>query len=243
MQHGPQVMGNSGYANWEDLPQKGYNVLPDFYWVWDHQSKQNIDSWVDKTTRHKAILGGNPWCEYWNDQPSTIESTENEILYSLQPLPTEVLFPDFLVDFIKKEKSYAWKLRYHPRQQPLHIKEIETFLKQRNILDLLTIEDAIQTPLPLSITKAKVGITNYSGVVLEAAYFGKPSIILHPLGEIAFSQLIDDGKAVFLKDSSQLKSVLERLINHETTQVNHPLSKSIFTDLVKSHFKTEVKRN
>lgn len=233
MQHGPQVMGNSGYANWEEIPATGYNVLPNLFWVWDEQSKENIDHWANKTATHKALLGGNPWCDFWKGQLEHVETKDNSILYSLQPITTKELFPDYLIDFIQTETKYEWRLRYHPRQAADQIAEIESLLKQHGIFNRVTIEDAVNTPLPLSIVKSRIGVTNFSGVAIESADFGIPVIILHHLGEIAFSNLIKQEKAVYLKDTTQLKQVVQQLINQPIGETNNTrISQQVFDQLI-----------
>lgn len=233
MQHGPQVMGNSGYANWDEIPATGYNVLPNLFWVWDEQSKQNIDHWANNTSSHKALLGGNPWCDFWKGQLEHVETEDNSILYSLQPITTKELFPDYLIDFIKTETDYKWRLRYHPRQASEQVAEIEAYLKQHGIFNRVTIEDALNTPLPLSIVKSRIGVTNFSGVAIESADFGIPVIILHPYGEIAFSNLIKQEKAVYLKDNAQLKEVVQQLMNQPIGETNNArMSQEVFDQLI-----------
>jgi len=235
MQHGPQVMGNSGYTSWEEIPQNGYNVLPDTFWVWDEQSKQNIDQWANKSQAHKVVLGGNPWCDFWKVQIKDIQTTSNGILYSLQPIKTADLFPAQLTEFIRTATQYQWTLRYHPRQSVEQIQEIEQHLKQHGILKQVAIEDAVQTPLPLSIAKSKIGITNYSGVAIESADLGKQSIIIHPLGKISFSNLIAQGKAIYLNDLSQLQETVEQLMAlPEDQQMTTGVSPQIFQQLIES---------
>ncbi len=236
LQHGPQVMGNSGYANWEEIPVEGYNVLPDIFWNWDTLSQKNIDLWAKQTTAHRSLLGGNPWSDFWKKKLAGKEletETENRILYSLQPISTPRLFPEYLIDFIRAETQYSWTVRYHPRQSESQIQEIEKLLKQQGVFSLINFEDAVKTPLPLSIAKSKIGVTNYSGVAIELADFGKPSLIIHHLGEIAFSDLIEQGKAIYLNDKTELKSTIDRLIHHPTiTNTSEGLSQKVFQALI-----------
>jgi len=85
----------------------------------------------------------------------------------------------------------------------------------------------------LSIAKSQIGVTNYSGVAIESADFGKPTIILHPYGEMAFSNLIGEGKAVYLSDQKQLKTLVNQLINKPLGTTSDPeLSKQTFQKLI-----------
>jgi hypothetical protein len=54
------------YANWSKLPSEGYELMPDYFWVWDENNKVNIvETMPDTSPYPKPIVGGNLWGSYW----------------------------------------------------------------------------------------------------------------------------------------------------------------------------------
>jgi hypothetical protein len=197
MQHGPQTDVHLAYGNWSKIPEAGYNCMPNVFWNWDIHSKNTIQSWSKNDSEIKSFVGGNPWLEYWQHKSTNIES-KNFILYSLQPSPLKLenLFPDTLLRIIKTNKE-KWYLRLHPLQLNEKDNLIE-FLKAKEVFDLVNIDDATNRTLPELLISCKIHITNFSGSAIEAAMFNKFSIIIHPIGEIGFKELIQLNHARYL---------------------------------------------
>ena len=52
------------YTNWKNLPNNGFELLPDIFWVWAEDNAIKINEWSSKTNKHKAIVGGNMYLSY-----------------------------------------------------------------------------------------------------------------------------------------------------------------------------------
>lgn len=211
IQHGPQTQEHLSYASWTKIPKNGFNIMPQTFWTWDKHSDQLIDQWTSKTSCHDHLIGGNPWIQFHSLDQSNEKDT---ILYSLQNQTLEHLFSDDIVHLIKEIKEYKWLLRLHPRQAESK-EEFEIFLKEKGILHLIEYEQATSLPLPSLLARTKLHITNFSGCTLEAAEFQVPTILIDQRGVGAFSELIDEGKAIFCADYKSLLTNTKKLLTTE----------------------------
>jgi len=109
-------------------------------------------------------------------------------------------------------------LRLHPRQ--LNEKPaIEKFLKEQNVLHLVTIEAATNDPLPQLLANARIHLTHFSGSTIEAALFNVYTVLLNELGVASFPDLIAKKQAVFLDPmdvafANNFKGILENTVMH-----------------------------
>lgn len=213
IQHGPQSDVHMGYASWTKVPGEGYNTIPQYFWNWDKYSYRVIKEWTDKQSHHKCFIGGNPWFQYLN--PGNGE--KDIILYSLQNLNFEHLFPTYIIDAIKLS-AYKWWIRLHPRQLE-YLDDVIAFFKENGIYDKVNIEEATNQPLPNVLSRTKVHITNFSGCTLEAAASGIPSVVIDSRGRDAFMDLIKEGQVIFCEDSLQFKNELNNLVSKDHEDV------------------------
>ena len=218
MQHGPQTELHLAYSNWTRLPATGYDALPRNYWCWDSYSQSVLEQWISKNDRYQTKVVGNPWVDFWKNNATPYPHSDY-ILYSLQPKPVTLaeLFPPLLIDFIQ-QNHYKWFLRLHPRQ--LNEKPaIEKFLKEQNVLHLVTIEAATNDPLPQLLANARIHLTHFSGSTIEAALFNVYTVLLNELGVASFPDLIAKKQAVFLDPmdvafANNFKGILENNVMH-----------------------------
>ncbi len=211
VQHGPMSNTHLSYSNWTNVPKLGYQLLPDEFWCWDNDSLINMKKWTTKTNTHNAFLGGNPWVDFLKNKNKKYFLPNNFVLYTLQPLVYDVLFPEELIKLIKKGDLF-WYVRLHPRQYNQK-KEILTFLSEKEIIQYINIEDAFNLPLPVLLYKCKIHLTHFSGSAIEASLLNKFSIILDKLGEETFKNLISEQKAVFLPIDNNFSKEFFKLIN------------------------------
>ncbi len=236
MQHGPQTRDHLAYGSWSQVPDSGYFALPRSYWCWDKNSIKAVSEWADKiqSESYKIFVGGNPWIDYWRNKVNDFQF-KDYVLYSLQPgiLKINELFFPALVECIRSQK-FKWFIRLHPRQGG-EKEMIINFLKEKDIFDLVNIEDATYNPLPLVLVNSIFHLTHFSGTAIEAGLLGKRSIILNEIGRVAFKQLIEkDGLAHFLDFKSEdfeqeFNALSKKLLTHsdvnlqvkDTAEVNH----------------------
>ncbi|HET6244694.1 MAG: hypothetical protein H0V01_14270 [Bacteroidetes bacterium] len=222
IQHGLQV-NHAAYTKWSKVPVDGYSALPSMFWCWSHIETKIIMDWAKGTNgKHKAVIAGNTWNEIWQDEAlskgSYIESLERtnptgksfNILYTMQPLNDAL--PDFFMQAIKRSPAdWKWWIRIHPRQIN-DIEKIKKLLEQGCGFEKVELKMASEFPLPVLLQHTDIHITLFSSVVIEAADFGVPSIIMHKNGLEIFNSEIESGYAVYEPgDSTKLIGVIEHL--------------------------------
>ncbi|MDF1672100.1 MAG: hypothetical protein P1U41_01230 [Vicingaceae bacterium] len=209
IQHGPQTDIHLAYANWTKHPIEGFNTLPKVFWNWDNYSYEIMNKWIERSnSNYSNLIGGNPWVDYFQNDSKT---NKNIILYSLQNLKLEHLFPEYLIEYIKTTENFEWWLRLHPRQLE-YLDEIKSFLKNHNIEKKVNLTEATNLPLPKILNKTIVHITNFSGCTLEAAHFNIPTILLDQRGKDSFNEIIAEGKAHFIENASVFNTTITSLL-------------------------------
>ncbi|MBK6836157.1 MAG: hypothetical protein IPG89_18555 [Bacteroidetes bacterium] len=211
MQHGAQTKTHLAYGSWSTVPIMGYDFLPRTYLCWDNHSEKAVLEWGAKNKLFKVLVTGNSWVDYWRNKPSTYNEN-GFILYTLQPeiLSLEQSFPIELVEIIKS-LNYKWFVRLHPRQIKQK-NEIQEFLKNKGILAQVNIDGATNTPLPLLLRNCLLHITNSSTCTIEASFFQKKTIIINEIGKLYYSELISEGKAVYIEMNGDFKKNFEKYI-------------------------------
>ena len=59
IQHGEQ---HAMYREWDRVPEKGYDTMPQNWWCWGEASARAINVWSKRVhPEHLAFVGGNPW--------------------------------------------------------------------------------------------------------------------------------------------------------------------------------------
>jgi len=209
IQHGPQSDIHMAYSLWSKIPDPGYNTLPKTFWNWDEYSHQIIKKWANKPLQHNSFIGGNPWIDFFKQNQ---QKERKRILYSLQPLHFDLLFPDYLIEIIKNTPNSEWWFRLHPGQLD-SLNEIESFLALKKIKHLVNINEATKIPLPEILSQTKIHITNFSGCTLEAVQYNIPTIIINRLGADTFQEIINEKKAFYISEKNELNEKLNTLIN------------------------------
>lgn len=201
MQHGPQTPLHMAYSNWFSMPKEGYDMLPRTYWCWDENSKNVLEEWINSNKKYTVSVIGNPWIDYWKKKEINYIH-KDYILYSLQPSPLtiEQLFPESILHFIQ-ENSFHWFIRLHPRQLN-EMGVIKKHLENKQVLHLVTIDEATNDPFPLLLSNALVHVTHFSGTAIEASLFDVFTVLLNEIGVLSFQDLISSQKAVYLDVNS-----------------------------------------
>ncbi|MCX2837912.1 hypothetical protein OQ279_07065 [Salinimicrobium sp. MT39] len=227
VQHGPQGMLHAAYTGFNKVPNAGYTCLPDYFWVWDDMSLSNLQNRLNNTSFHNVIKGGNPWVYFLESQHYDLKHFEEKkiLLFSLQPILP--FLPDILLDAIESTKDgYEWWLRMHPRMTENDILEIKAVINERSLDHLVNLDDATNLPLPLVLKNASVHISKSSGCVLEASMLGTPNIIVDPLGEVYFSDIIDE-KMNFKQTKGDLWPLIESLEGRKKISVKNEMISAI----------------
>lgn len=216
-QHGPVADKHLAYNNWNVKPECGYNTIPSIYWCWDDSTKKILDAEWGHMKGYQALIGGQPWVDFWKERDTQeFEIDEDIILFSCQPHPHDIkryLSDDFINEI--KNSSYKWYFRLHPRDLK-NIEIIKAYLKEKGIIDYIVLEKASHSPLPVLLDKTLLHVSPVSGTVIEASLFGKYTLLVDPVGEDYYQDLVKAGKAEYQDPYSKsfpssLNAIIERL--------------------------------
>ncbi|AFZ49069.1 UDP-N-acetyl glucosamine 2-epimerase [Dactylococcopsis salina] len=242
VQHGKQGKYHGMYTHWTQIPEDGYEFLPDYFWSWGQESKENIEKWHPKfCNRHQPIVGGNCWLANWingegyklgSDVDNFISSLNNKyrkvILVTLQRFKklTEII-PEFLAQaMLESSDNWIWLVRLHPLQRN-RLEEIKNYLNQFGINNF-EIEKSTSVPLYALLKHSHNHITCWSSVCYEALLFQVPTIIIHSTGLQIYQQYINEGKFSYSETTSEVLIKLNEKLDPSSLKEETPY---IETDL------------
>jgi hypothetical protein len=217
-QHGAQGEYNSSYTHWNSMPRDGYEMLPDFFWVWGEHNRRNIERWLPAhRQRHAAVIGGYPWLNLWRDHMISPRYGEAEqyflndlskwvkrIMVSLSwGLPLEELLPSFLLRTMRDSPdTWLWLIRMHPHLRPCR-NEIHAKLMAAGVRHF-EMDFASSMPLFELLRHIDHNILTQSSVGHEAVAFGKPSTIICRMGFELYKKYFGSGYFHFAESSEEL---------------------------------------
>jgi hypothetical protein len=203
------------YADWVNIPAEGYHLLPTVFWTWNENNRQELLLWTNKTTRHIAVMGGNPFISMWQKGSDPLVKTIDEVLkqytdqqkdikchilislsYALDDiLGNTGITAEQLRAITLAPKTWRWWLRLHPTQLQ-YIPELCSLLDKHAITNV-EIEHANKFPLPCLLKNIiDVHVTTVSSTATECALFDISTVLTHPIGEQVYPNLINSGRAV-----------------------------------------------
>lgn len=199
LSHGfPSDKENMIYNKLTNVPEVGYNTLPDLFWVWDEPVKVALDQWCSQQKKHEVVVGGNPWLEYCHSRlPTQTLSQKKIVLYTL----TVSLPEDFILEAMKKtEDKYEWWVRLHPSIRGTQNELEEIF--NTNYIKNFNLVEANALDLPLLLKNVDVHISRNSSSIYESVFFGNTPIILDKEGMDYFGFYLESGQALRLSEKS-----------------------------------------
>ena len=221
VQHGKQGKYHGMFTHWTKVPEEGYELLPDFFWVWGEETKRNIQRWQpDGLRRNIPVVGGNLWLSQWinsnryeevpgkyDDFLKMVGKYNEVILYTTQPIANA--FPDCLLEAMRMSPdSWIWLIRLHPRQRDKLV-EIDKFLQGKG-LDNYEIKISSEISLYSLLRKSDHHLTSWSSVCYEAIYFGVPTTIIHPNGATLYEEYIEKGIFSYAANGQELLMAIRR---------------------------------
>ncbi|MCA9482384.1 MAG: hypothetical protein KC553_01480 [Nitrospina sp.] len=218
IQHGLQGRANPFYVGWHRHPQEGYEVFPDYFWVWSEYERQCIMDWTSRFVNcPKPVIGYNYYLEIWKEGQqeithmfrSKIEKVKNSffgkkhILVTLQGPKQMDSGHQMLLRYAleKTWDSHVWWFRLHP-----------TFIdKKRYFKNCFsgfdnTVDISVATELPLYslLPHMDLHMTYNSSSVLEAEQFGVASIVYSIDGRDSYPEQIESGMALHVSTPEAL---------------------------------------
>ncbi len=205
LQHGHQTDFHFAYANWNNVPSQGYELLSDYFWCWGKKEADIINKWSSSIKAvHKPIIGGNPWYEAvkgyiakdFYDKVDTLNSLCNGKLNVLYTHQASYGLDDWIIDAVESSpQSWFWWIRLHPRIDDFEKSMIVDKLnKCRNRNFDINVPTAI--PLPILFNNMDVHVTGFSSCITEATVYGLFSVVTHFYGIELYSRDIEEGQVV-----------------------------------------------
>lgn len=208
LQHGAISAVHFAYARLGRLPPGGYELLPDWFWVWSERERDVIEPWAGKNGAHRVVVGGNPFITYCQarqgrglaeagqalDDALRAHAGRAQVLYSASGYETEEQLR-VLADVIgQTAKTHRWWLRMHPSRPeaaPRFVAALQGLPAERALLDLAT-----KLPLPVLLSGMQAHVTEGSSTAEEAALFGVPTVLFAEEGVTQFAPLLERRQAV-----------------------------------------------
>ncbi len=207
IQHGKQGCLNIGYGQWSRVPDQGYELFPDIFWVWGKDSQENLKiGKPGQTCKPSIMIGGNLFLSHWvngapyeyrRDNPAfwqRLENAQRVLLVTLQPFTVHKAVPEHLLDAIKRSPpEWLWLLRMHPTHKPDQ-QSIMDWLNTWGIsMDCLEITQASRQPLYALMKHTHVHMTLWSSSGYEALHFNVPTIFLSADALALYADYLEKG--------------------------------------------------
>ena len=183
IQHGGFEPSHFMYTNWHKIPKKGYDLLPNFFWVWG--KNQMIEkNFLRNNSPHSYILGGKPWTGYnklnIKDLIKTLSKNEKIFIKKLKKFERVILItltsdlPKNIIQMIKKTKNrkWFWLIRKHPR----HMNNIDYKNSFKKLFPNFEYLYSTKLSIYLLIFHSTHIITQTSSTILDARVFKKKSL-------------------------------------------------------------------
>lgn len=210
IQHGAINPLHVSYAEWIGVPDRGYNVLPNFFACWDKKAADVINQWgcAGRVCNHRGVVSGNRFIDIvrsdtsddarvfekvLNEKQKLAGTVKNVLLsvqfqYGLTPILQEILQ--------SSPPEWMWWVRLHPMMSQEERDDVFSFLSTMEGVNF-DISSATGHLLYTVLNCMDVHVTLNSSVVQEAAEFSVPSVILDEIGEEYYVDEIGSGVAFF----------------------------------------------
>ena len=212
IQHGKQGVYHGHYTHWTRFPEGGYELLPDYFWVWGEASQRHIaQGQPANLIRHRPVVGGNRWLALWRKGDAfppdaeqaawlaDVRAAKRVILVTLQPIDPPI--PAAVRDAIQRSPAdWLWLLRVHPHRRG-DIPKLAAELAGGGRVEF---EHASSVPLYALLRVAQRHITCWSSVAFEADAFEVPTMIVHPSGASLYAEDLAAGRFQYTEDAAAL---------------------------------------
>ncbi|SAI28484.1 Uncharacterised protein [Bordetella trematum] len=214
LQHGVQAGWSPVYNNWQALPADGYDLLPDYFWVWGKYDEEKIkENFPVSTVR--PIIGGFPWLDrqkqLFSDQVCDAAALErvgkSSIPVGVITLQDQVEFPALFSDIITSTKNKVkWIIRRHPKHLNVGLNKLDRSVLHGKFFDNLNFSSLLSV--------CDIHLTECSTSVIDSDYFGVPSVVTGVQGMLNFKDFIDKGQIFHVNNPKEfldnLSAILER---------------------------------
>lgn len=215
VQHGVMIGYNTVfYANWQEVPDRGYSAMPDYFLVWSEQEKEHLDAAFSSArgeVNHQAIVSGYAWLDYAVAKSSKAASrlekinkfTNDARISILITLQRDSVIPVNVEAIIRSGgDEVRWLIRRHPKGD----KFTNSVQKLKNVLVGKEVDEADLRDI---FECVDYNFTDGSSTVLEADYYNVHSFVYGQEGIMNYQGLIDEGSVGVIPPSAMQFSDLD----------------------------------
>lgn len=222
LQHGVQGSLHLAYGSWTRVPDSGFDLLPNSFWVWSDYEKKSLACFDNVVSDHESVVSGNTFLEAWikngNELPKLYDSIFDElfrtdkqkVLLTLSPgADSEHLMADIWNLIRQTKDEFLWLIRLHPHMMT----KLKEYVEKVNGLGIPidNVVKASELPLYAVLRKIDVHITAQSSVTIESSKFGVPSIITSEYGMSLYVDSVPSDFLTFARSKTEVLNSLKKL--------------------------------
>lgn len=220
LQHGV-IHSHPAYAGWSALPDDGFELVPDMFWCWTERDAAVIHDWpARQRTRHRSIVGGQPWSCFWLEAHDAAASSirrradalraashgQATVLVTLQwDLGLTPLIKELIA---RAPAGFRFWLRLHHVMNAEQAAHIAAWARA-HAPDRCVVDEPTELPLPLLLLHTDVHVTRHSTVVQEAGAAGVASVVLDPLALELYAFEVGVGLVTLATEPDQVIAAIE----------------------------------
>ncbi len=212
------------YSDWTNIPPQGYEVMPNYFWVYSQSDCEAIKSWGKN--REKTILGGRPMDLVWRNpvggslvhffqkRYSRLWDSNGRpvILFGLSGRGVE--YPEWLIEFINSDTKYIWLIRSHPNVDAYQSDFQSRLVLKGNIFW----KEVASFPLEILLQNVDVHLTMISSIILDAALWGCRSVAIHSDVRELYAQQIKDKTLLYVDSPESLSKALDEIVKNKNSK-------------------------
>lgn len=222
VQHGQQGDNHPLYTNWNSIPEEGYELIPNIFWMWGDESAKRIKRWAQNTIYHKIHVSGNPWLTYCINESLDLNNkhtlflndlkTENKIRVLVSLQYPEI--PPIITKLLNRNdaKEILWLFRMHPRTLS-YMPNLQSYMKGYTKSGNWEIINSSKIPYSELIKEVDIQITLWSTVAYEALAYDVNTILIHENGRAAMQKYIKRGIFAYTENADELLDLIIKGIN------------------------------
>ena len=233
VQHGGQGEIYFPMTHFGRVPENGYEILPDIFWVWADRDFDNVERWFPADgRRHLPVVGGNRSVIRWHEhaRSSKLEvvdrafidkySSGENVLVTLS-YGQDPLLADHILESMMLVPEATWLIRLHPIHRTSDvISSIANELNARQI-SKFSISEPTDVELYTALSVSAVNVTPFSSTAREAIAFGVPAIVCDAIGGRIFREDIEKGVFEFETDPKALaEKIRGAMLRHKVRKIS-----------------------
>lgn len=197
-QHDVPTQYHTIYTNWNNVPDQGYELVPQLFWAWGQATRDNVARWTQSQSHHDVKIVGNSWLAYFCDklagQSRAVEQKQANYDNKKLLLVTLQAYPDFYKSHVTEaielsDDDWLWVIKEHPNFK-LSDAQIEAEFGEQIRMGKVVFERELAIYEMLSFLPIKVHLTAFSTTAFECEYFNIPTVFFHENGADGHPTLI-----------------------------------------------------